>query len=103
MTHINHNYTELQGSYLFSEIAKRRTKFTQENPDAQIISLGIGDVTRGLPEAVVNAMHAAVDELASPGASAAMDRSKGMIFLSKLLSRMIIKLAALISERMKFS
>ena len=48
MTNINHNYMELQGSYLFSEIAKRRTKFIQENPDAEIISLGIGDVTRGL-------------------------------------------------------
>ena len=81
MTHINHNYTELQGSYLFSEIAKRRTKFTQENPDAQIISLGIGDVTRGLPEAVVNAMHAAVDELASPGSFRGYGPEQGYDFL----------------------
>ncbi|MFC5651655.1 LL-diaminopimelate aminotransferase [Paenibacillus solisilvae] len=81
MTQINHNYTELQGSYLFSEIAKRRTKFTQENPDAQIISLGIGDVTRGLPEAVVNAMHAAVDELASPGSFRGYGPEQGYDFL----------------------
>ncbi|BBH21193.1 LL-diaminopimelate aminotransferase [Paenibacillus baekrokdamisoli] len=81
MTNINHNYTELQGSYLFSEIAKRRTKFTQENPDAQIISLGIGDVTRGLPEAVIQAMHAAVDELASPGSFRGYGPEQGYDFL----------------------
>jgi len=81
MTQINHNYTELQGSYLFSEIAKRRTKFMQENPNAQIISLGIGDVTRGLPEAVVQAMHAAVDELANPTTFRGYGPEQGYDFL----------------------
>jgi LL-diaminopimelate aminotransferase len=64
MTKINQNYLQLQGSYLFSEIAKRRTKFIQENPQASIISLGIGDVTRPLPDAVIGSLHAAVDEMA---------------------------------------
>lgn len=81
MAQINHNFTELQGSYLFAEIAKRRTKFMAENPDAQIISLGIGDVTRGLPEAVVNAMHAAVDELAQPGSFRGYGPEQGYDFL----------------------
>jgi LL-diaminopimelate aminotransferase len=65
MTKINQNYLQLQGSYLFSEIAKRRTKFIQENPQAAIISLGIGDVTRPLPDAVIGSLHAAVDEMAN--------------------------------------
>lgn len=81
MTNINHNYQELQGSYLFSEIAKRRTQFIKENPNAEIISLGIGDVTRGLPEAVVKAMHEAVDELAVPGSFRGYGPEQGYDFL----------------------
>lgn len=81
MTSINQNYLELQGSYLFSEIAKRRTKFIQENPNAEIISLGIGDVTRGLPDAVLNAMHSAVDELAVPGSFRGYGPEQGYDFL----------------------
>ncbi len=65
MAKINQHYLQLQGSYLFSEIAKKRTKFMQENPDAQIISLGIGDVTRPLTESVITALHQAVDEMAN--------------------------------------
>ncbi|ALS27375.1 LL-diaminopimelate aminotransferase [Paenibacillus cisolokensis] len=81
MTNINHHYLELQGSYLFSEIAKRRTKFVQEHPDAQIISLGIGDVTRALPEAVIQAMHAAVDEMARPETFRGYGPEQGYDFL----------------------
>ncbi|WP_141505844.1 LL-diaminopimelate aminotransferase [Paenibacillus luteus] len=81
MTSINQNYLELQGSYLFSEIAKRRTKFIQDNPNAEIISLGIGDVTRGLPDAVLNAMHSAVDELAAPGSFRGYGPEQGYDFL----------------------
>lgn len=81
MTSINSNYLNLQGSYLFSEIAKRRTKFIQDNPQAEIISLGIGDVTRGLPEAVTKAMHAAVDELAVPGSFRGYGPEQGYDFL----------------------
>ncbi|NIK75845.1 LL-diaminopimelate aminotransferase [Paenibacillus castaneae] len=81
MTSINQNYLELQGSYLFSEIAKRRTKFMQDNPDAEIISLGIGDVTRGLPDAVLKAMHSAVDELAAPTSFRGYGPEQGYDFL----------------------
>ncbi|CAM4148388.1 LL-diaminopimelate aminotransferase [Paenibacillus alkaliterrae] len=81
MTSINQNYLELQGSYLFSEIAKRRTKFIQENPNAEIISLGIGDVTRGLPDAVLKAMHSAVDELAAPSSFRGYGPEQGYDFL----------------------
>jgi LL-diaminopimelate aminotransferase len=81
MTQMNPYYSELQGSYLFSEIAKRRTKFVQENPNAEIISLGIGDVTRGLPEAIVKAMHAAVDELGQPETFRGYGPEQGYDFL----------------------
>lgn len=63
MLKINSNYQKLPGSYLFSEIARRVQIFSQEHPDADIIRLGIGDVTLPLPEAVILAMHAAVEEM----------------------------------------
>jgi LL-diaminopimelate aminotransferase len=85
LTTINQNYLELQGSYLFSEIAKRRTAFIQNNPNAEIISLGIGDVTRGLPSSVLNAMHAAVDELAEPGSFRGYGPEQGYDFLVKAI------------------
>lgn len=61
---INQNFLKLQSSYLFSTIAKKVNEYKAANPDADIIRLGIGDVTRPLPDAVINAMHAAVDEMA---------------------------------------
>lgn len=60
---MNENYLKLPGSYLFSEIARRVNQFKSENPDADIIRLGIGDVTRPLPPAVVEAMKNAVEEM----------------------------------------
>ena len=64
MARINENYLKLPGSYLFSEIARRVASFKSENPDANIIRLGIGDVTRPLSPAVIDSMHKAVDEMA---------------------------------------
>jgi len=63
MAYINENYLKLPGSYLFSEIARRVNQFKKDNPDADIIRLGIGDVTRPLPAAVVEAMKKAVEEM----------------------------------------
>ncbi|MBK5262027.1 MAG: LL-diaminopimelate aminotransferase [Peptostreptococcaceae bacterium] len=65
MTIINENYLKLPGNYLFSEIGRRVSLFTEENPDAKIIRLGIGDVTLPLASAIIEAMHKAVDEMAS--------------------------------------
>lgn len=64
MALINENYTKLPGSYLFSDIARKVTEFKAANPQANIIRLGIGDVTKPLPPAVIDAMHKAVDEMA---------------------------------------
>ncbi|HAI12900.1 MAG TPA: LL-diaminopimelate aminotransferase [Phycisphaerales bacterium] len=65
MATINDNYLKLKAGYLFPEIGRRVAEFQKANPDAPIIKLGIGDVTEPLPEAIVKAMHAAVDEQAS--------------------------------------
>ena len=59
----NGHFSDLQGNYLFSEIAKRVDAFRTENPDADIIKMGIGDVTRPLVPHVIEAMHKAVDEM----------------------------------------
>lgn len=63
MAFVNENHLKLPGNYLFAEIAKRVNTFKEENPTAQIIRLGIGDVTRPLPQACIDAMHKAVDDM----------------------------------------
>lgn len=64
MYKINDNYQKLPGSYLFSNIAKKVAAFSEQNPDADIIRLGIGDVTQPIAPAMIEAMHKAVDEMA---------------------------------------
>jgi len=64
MIRINENYLKLQASYLFSEIARRISAFQEVHPEREIIKLGIGDVTKALPPACVEAFHQAVDEMA---------------------------------------
>lgn len=65
MLNINEHYLKLPGSYLFSEIARRVSQYTQDNPGRAIIRLGIGDVTRPLAPSVIEALHRAVDDEAS--------------------------------------
>lgn len=64
MARINENYLKLKAGYLFPEIGRRVREFSQANPKADIIRLGIGDVTEPLPPAIIKAMHGAVDEMA---------------------------------------
>ncbi len=63
MARINENYRKLAAGYLFPEIGRRVRVFAEANPDADIIRLGIGDVTLPLAPAVVAAMHDAVEEM----------------------------------------
>ncbi|HWR42908.1 LL-diaminopimelate aminotransferase [Sporomusa sp.] len=81
MALINENYLKLPGSYLFAEIAKRVTKFKDDNPNANIIRLGIGDVTKPLPEAVIKGLHAAVDEMADAKTFRGYGPEQGYAFL----------------------
>ncbi|MCS3429453.1 LL-diaminopimelate aminotransferase [Leucobacter aridicollis] len=62
---INTHFGEIPQSYLFSEVAERVRRFEQQQPDARVLRLGIGDVTRPLAPAVIEALHAAVDEQAT--------------------------------------
>jgi LL-diaminopimelate aminotransferase len=64
MAKINANYQKLQASYLFSEIAKRVRAYSEKNPSARVIRLGIGDVVLPLPGPIVDALKAASDEMA---------------------------------------
>jgi len=63
MAFVNENHLKLPGNYLFAEIGKKVAAFKEQNPDADIIRLGIGDVTRPLPMACIDAMHKAVDDM----------------------------------------
>ena len=65
MANINDNYLKLAGSYLFRETAHRTAAYKEAHPEADVISLGIGDVTLPLPDACIQAMHKAVDEMAN--------------------------------------
>jgi len=63
MARINDNYLKLQAGYLFPEIGRRVKAFTDAHPDASVIRLGIGDVTRPLAPTVLKAFHGAIDDL----------------------------------------
>ena len=63
MIRVNENFLQIQQSYLFGTIIKKVDEYAKENPDAKVIKLGVGDVTRPIVPAVLEAMHKAVDEL----------------------------------------
>ena len=63
MALVNEHFLKLHGSYLFSDIAKKINTFRITHPKKEVIRLGIGDVTRPLPPACIEAMHRAVDEM----------------------------------------
>lgn len=65
MAYINENFFELKDNYLFSKVLEKTAEYKLKNPNAKIINLGVGDVTRPLVPAVIDAMHKAVEEMAS--------------------------------------
>jgi len=84
---INEQFLALTGSYLFSEIARRVKEFQSKHPEAELVRMGIGDVTRPLPEAVVKAMHAAVDELSIAESFKGYGPEQGYAFLREQIVR----------------
>ena len=99
---VNDNYLKLPGSYLFSTIAKKVNAFTAANPQAEIIRLGIGDVTQPIAPAVIEALHKAVDEQTQQRDSKVMHRILAMHFCVRRSQRMIMKLTDVISQQMRF-
>ncbi len=63
MINVNENFLNLQNSYLFVTIVKKVAEYAKENPDAKIIKLGVGDVTRPIPKPILDAMNKATAEL----------------------------------------
>ncbi len=86
MIRINENYLKLQSSYLFVEIASRVSEYQKENPDAEIIKLGIGDVTRALPPACIQAFQEGVEEMASDATFRGYGPEQGYEFLRKKIA-----------------
>jgi LL-diaminopimelate aminotransferase len=87
MIRINENYQSLQASYLFSDIAKRIAAFQKANPGKKLIKLGIGDVTRALPDACIKALHAATDEMASDSTFRGYGPEQGYDFLREAIAK----------------
>ncbi|KAA6309793.1 LL-diaminopimelate aminotransferase, partial [termite gut metagenome] len=85
MAFVNEHFLKLPGSYLFSEIAKRVNVFKAANPDKQPIRLGIGDVTRPLPRACIEAMHKATDEMANKTTFRGYGPEQGYDFLREAI------------------
>lgn len=81
MAKINQHYLELPGSYLFSEIARRIQKYLAEHSQAEIIRLGIGDVTQPLAPAVIDAFHKGVAEMGQAATFHGYGPEQGYSFL----------------------
>ena len=81
MATINEHYLKLQSGYLFPEISRRVTNYCQSHPDAKVIKMGIGDVTRPLPRAIIDAMHAAVEEMSTSHSFRGYGPEQGYPFL----------------------
>jgi len=86
MIRINENFLKLQASYLFSDIAGKISAYQEANPDAEIIKMGIGDATRALPKACVEAFHRAVDELAEDATFRGYGPEQGYPFLREKIA-----------------
>lgn len=84
---INENYKKLAESYLFSTIAKKVNAFTAAHPEREIIRLGIGDVTQPLARPVVEALHAAADEMGRKETFRGYGPEQGYDFLREALQR----------------
>ena len=86
MSYINENFLELQDSYLFSTIAKKVKEYSEKYPEKEIIKLGIGDVTKPIVPACLEAMHKAVDEIGTENGFKGYGPEQGYEFLRKAIA-----------------
>ena len=86
MIRVNPHYRKLNASYLFVEIARRVSAYQKSHPDRRVIRLGIGDVTRALPPAVIAAFHEGVDEQAIDASFHGYGPEQGYEFLRDLIA-----------------
>ena len=85
MALINEHFLKLPGNYLFQDIAKRVKAYKVSHPKKRVISLGIGDVTRPLCPAVIEAMHKAVEEMATQATFRGYGPERGYDFLREAI------------------
>lgn len=95
---INTNYLNLQDSYLFSRIAQKMNEYKAAHPEKSIIRLGIGDVTLPLAPAVVEALHAAVAEMACADTFRGYGEEQGYAFLRQAVSGYYAQKGVTLSE-----
>ena len=86
MVQVNENYLKLKAGYLFPEIAKRVKIYSQLNKSAEIIKLGIGDVTEPLPKACIKAMGKALDEMGTKDGFRGYGPEQGYSWLREKIS-----------------
>ena len=91
---INTNYANLKNNYLFSTVAEKVRVYSEAHPQADIIKLGIGDVTKPLAKTVIQALHDAVDENAKAETFMGYGPEQGYAFLSEALADYYGKLGA---------
>ncbi|MDD3920911.1 MAG: LL-diaminopimelate aminotransferase [Eubacteriales bacterium] len=82
----NGNYSLLHGNFLFSEVARRAAAYQEAHPEAEVIKMGIGDVTRPLVSAVLTAMHKAVDEMGEAATFRGYGPEQGYAFLREAIA-----------------
>lgn len=91
---INTNYANLKNNYLFSTVAEKVRVYSEAHPQADIIKLGIGDVTKPLAKTVIQALHDAVDENAKAETFMGYGPEQGYAFLREALADYYGKLGA---------
>ena len=85
MVKINENFLKMEDSYLFSTVANKVSKYQQDNPDKNIIKLGIGDVTKPIANKIIEQMKKAVDELGNSNTFRGYGPEQGYEFLRKAI------------------
>jgi LL-diaminopimelate aminotransferase len=85
----NSNFTRLQASYLFPEVNRRKQQFLERNPDAKLISLGIGNTTEPIPESITQALVGASAGLGTPKGYAGYGAEQGMKVLREKIASTI--------------
>jgi LL-diaminopimelate aminotransferase len=87
MAQINENYLKLQAGYLFPEIGRRVREYQKENPEADIVRMGIGDVTQPLAPSVIRAFHEGVEEMSKAGTFKGYGPEQGYDFLREAIAK----------------
>lgn len=100
---INENFLKIESSYLFSTVAKKQREYQAAHPEADVIRLSIGDVTKPLAPAVIKAMHKAVDEMADEATFRGYPPEYGYDFILDAIQKHDYTAEELTLPRTKFS